>query len=152
MAQYEQTEMDLRSQLAQRLAEIAARATSDAQNAVTGTQPSFVRSRHEAYGIAAEHYGKAAASLKDAKDSMAKLLATPSNPAASAVEAVSSLCSSSETLAMDAILMAAEMRRVLDNLYVTEEAEEADTDNNALVLDSGMSFPDEDVTGAFEEV
>ena len=85
-----------------------------------GEAPAEVTNRHQAYGIAAEHYAKIAAAVKKIKSDADTLLGTLPDPNYPALEAASSLCNSTFDAAAVALKAAAEMRRTLNNLYTAE--------------------------------
>lgn len=130
---YEQLELDTRTKLDSAIL----RMTNDTINKATEMiqeshrqiavsrmiAPPFVRNRHEAYGIAAEHYSKCSRAINIIKADVATLLSTLSAPNLPAVDATSSICNSTAAAAYILITAAAEMKRTLDNLYTVENAE-----------------------------
>lgn len=85
--------------------------------------PSDVRNRHEAYGIAAENFCQVNASVKKIRGDMPLLLSTLGDSNRPALEAVGSLLNSATMAAMDAITMAAEMKKAMTDLYAVEQSE-----------------------------
>ena len=88
--------------------------------ALEAPAPRRVRSRHEAYGIAAENYTNVAATLKQVKKDAETLLGTLGDINRPALKAVNSLCDTSFETAVAALVMAAEMQRTLSDLNVVE--------------------------------
>lgn len=80
-----------------------------------------VRSRHEAYGVAAENLVEVTAAVKAIKNDVAALLDTLPDPNHPAVEATSAIRNSAEELVISAIKMASVMERVLRDLYEAEQ-------------------------------
>ena len=83
----------------------------------------FVKSRHEAYGIAAENFCQVEASIKKIRGDMTKLLSTLGDVNLPALEAVGALLNSTTLAAMDVITMAAEMKKAMTDLYAAEQSE-----------------------------
>lgn len=84
-----------------------------------------IRNRHEAYGIAAENLVDVTGAVKTIKNDVATLLDTLPDPNRPAVEAVSAIRNSAESLVICAIKMASVMERVLRDLYDAEEGNAA---------------------------
>ena len=128
MTSYEQLEFDIetRKDLTIAVGKLIAETISNVQEMIQSCceAPEPVRNRHEAYGIAAEHYAKIADDAKAIKGDFATLLGTLSDPNFPALEATSSICNSMAEAAVTMIIAAAEMRRTLDNLYIAERIEE----------------------------
>ena len=91
--------------------------------AASSLPPSRVRNRHEAYGIVAENYAEVAGSMKRIKKDMDTLLGTLGDINRPALEAVSSICNDTLTVATAVVIMAAEMQRTLSDLYDAENEE-----------------------------
>ena len=83
----------------------------------------MVRNRHEAYGHAAEWLGKSAHAVGMVKKDTAELLLNLGRPEQSPMEAVSSVVNSFMDAAGVLIRAAAEMKRVMSDLYASEELE-----------------------------
>lgn len=128
MTDYEQLEFNIetRKDLTIAVGKLIAETISNVQEMIQSCceAPEPVRNRHEAYGIAAEHYAKIADDVKAIKGDLATLLGTLSDPNSPALEATSSIYNSMAEAAVTMIIAAAEMRRTLDNLYIAERIEE----------------------------
>lgn len=128
MTSYEQLEFDIetRKDLTIAVGKLIAETIGNVQEMIQSCceAPEPVRNRHEAYGIAAEHYAKIADDVKAIKGDLATLLGTLSDPNFPALEATSSIYNSMAEAAVTMIIAAAEMRRTLDNLYIAERIEE----------------------------
>ncbi len=102
-----------------------------------------IQNRHEAYGLAAEKFSQVQSAVKAIKGDMATLLDTLGEPNAPALEAVGSISNSCMEAASRMLIMAAEMRRTLSDLY---NAETGDTDPTPMdeYMDSiaGPNFED----------
>ena len=123
--EYEQMELDTRSELTRAVAQLTTETIGTVRDMILrcGEAPAAVRNRHEAYGIAAEHYAKIAAADKTIKSDCATLLGTLADPNFPAVEATSSIVNSTTEAAAILLIAAAEMKRTLDNLYLAETRE-----------------------------
>ena len=88
---YQQTEMDLRTNLQQDVDCRVASVIDDTYDMLKDYNPPAVRNRHEAYGIAADNFTRISAKVKSVRNDMDTLLRTLANPNYPAVEAVSSL-------------------------------------------------------------
>lgn len=127
---YEQMELDTRPKLQTAIEQLTTVTVMEAERLFkehhrqvaleTMTAPPYVRNRHEAYGIAAEHLAKITSAVKSIKDDTGTLLGTLADPNYPAVEATSSICNSTTAAAYTILVAAAEMRRTLDNLYTAE--------------------------------
>lgn len=124
---YEQTEMDLRTELNKAVVEYTTEAVSEAHEAIMRYPHAAVRNRHEAYGIAADNYTKVDASIKSVKGDIGQLLKTLADPNYPAIEAVSSLHNSCTAAAATLIRMAAEMKRTMSDLYTAERSDPEST-------------------------
>jgi hypothetical protein len=122
MSEYEQLELDTRDDLVV----AAQKVTDDAINNIwdmakaCGEASSQVRNRHEAYGIAAQQLVAIQTAVKAVKDDVGTLLGTLPDPNYPALEATSSIVNSTAKAAMVMLRAAAEMRRTLDDLYVSK--------------------------------
>lgn len=90
------------------------------RSALSDPPPQRVRSRHEAYGIAAENYTNVANALKLVKKDAETLLGTLGDIDRPALKAVRCLCDTSFEAAVAALVMAAEMQRTLHDLNAVE--------------------------------
>lgn len=106
---YQQTEMDLRTNLQQDVDCRVASVIDDTYDMLKDYNPPAVRNRHEAYGIAADNFTRISAKVKSVRNDMDTLLSTLANPNYPAVEAVSSLHNRVSELISLSIVMAAEM-------------------------------------------
>lgn len=77
--EYEQMELDTRKELDKVVTQLTAEAIGTVQQMIAncGEAPLPVRNRHEAYGIASEHYAKISAICKSIKNDVGTLLGTP---------------------------------------------------------------------------
>lgn len=116
---YQQTEMDLRTNLQQDVDCRVASVIDDTYDMLKDYNPPAVRNRHEAYGIAADNFTRISA--------MDTLLSTLANPNYPAVEAVSSLHNRVSELISLSIVMAAEMKRTMNDLYEAERKDDTPT-------------------------
>lgn len=105
---YQQTEMDLRTNLQQDVDCRVASVIDDTYDMLKDYNPPAVRNRHEAYGIAADNFTRISAKVKSVRNDMDTLLSTLANPNYPAVEAVSSLHNRVSELISLSIVMAAE--------------------------------------------
>lgn len=83
--------------------------------------PANVRNRHEGYGIAAEGYSALSQKMKAAKDDMATMLKLLPTGDGDIMNVVGSLYNSSVEIAVEAIKLAAQSQRILNDLYYGEE-------------------------------
>lgn len=143
--EYEPMEIDTRSKLAFAVSELAEKTIDKVMQMIRqcGESPTAVRNRHEAYGIAAEHYAKVAADVKSIKNDCGTLLGTLADPNFPAVEATSAIVNSTTAAAKTLLVAAAEMRRTLENLYLAESRDDTD---DRLPIDDYID------DGEFEEV
>lgn len=129
MEDYEQMELDTRKELTKAVDGLAAEAVGTVRCMVRNCNeaPAAVRNRHEAYGIASEHYAKIAAATKTIKNDLGTLLGTLADPNAPAIEAAASIRNSVNAAVSILLLAAAEMDRTLDNLYTAERTDSTTT-------------------------
>lgn len=122
--EYEQMELDTRKELDKVVTVLTGEAIQTVRDMIAncGEAPLPVRNRHEAYGIAAEHYAKISTITKSIKNDLGTLLGTLADPNYPAVEAASSIVNSTVTAAGILLVAAAEMKRTLDNLYIAENS------------------------------
>ena len=120
--EYEQLELDTRKDLDRAISKVTSDAIRDAEEMIreSAVAPTPVRNRHEAYGIAAEHYSATLGKVKRIGKDVDTLLGALSDPNYPALEATSSIVNSTVEAAATIIKAAAEMRRTLDNLYMAE--------------------------------
>lgn len=155
--EYEQLELDTRSNLNKALRTVTNDAIATAQEMILENQRQtalenqtvmpFVRNRHEAYGIAAEQLAKISRAIKPIKDDTSGLLRTLPDSNSSAVEATSAIVNSASEAAFVLICAAAEMKRTLDNLYTVELSESP----LPLEVFASSADPLDDEAGADEE-
>lgn len=82
--------------------------------------PEQVRNRHEGYGIAAECYSSLQGRVKAANGEMQTMLKLLPNGEGDILNVVGSLYNSAAEIAVEAIKLAAQSRRILDDLYYGE--------------------------------
>lgn len=146
---YEQTEMDLRSEMTRQIFEATTETVDDALDAIKATNPATIRNRHEAYGIAADNYTKVSGCVKAVKGDMEQLLRTLADPNFPAVEAVSALHNSTSKLAATVITMAAEMKRTTNDLYLAESRGDVRTPMEEML--DGPDFQEAEPADAIED-
>ena len=127
---YEQMELDTRPQLLASIQALASESVQEAMGmiqeshrrtaAASGSKPSKVRNRHEAYGVAAEQLVKITSAVKAIKNDTDTLLGTLADPNFNAIDATSSIVNSTTKAAYVPLVAAAEMKRTLNNLYTAE--------------------------------
>lgn len=153
MADYEQLMFDIetRKDLTIAVGKLAAETIGKVQEMIQNCfeAPEPVRNRHEAYGVAAEHYAKIAGDTKAIKNDLGTLLGTLSDPNFPALEATSSICNSMAEAAVNVIIAAAEMRRTLDNLYIAERLEDKSPIEE--YIENTAEFEDAESTDESEE-
>lgn len=148
---YEQMELDTRKELTKAVAKLTAETIGTVREMIAncGEAPAAVRNRHEAYGIAAEHYSKVAAIVKSIKNDCSTLLGTLADPNYPAVEATSSIVNSTTEAAAILLIAAADMKRTLDNLYLAENSADERTPMEDYMDDTG-GFEEAEPTEADE--
>ena len=82
--------------------------------------PEQVRNRHEGYGIAAESYSSLQGRVKAANGEMQTMLKLLPNGEGDILNVVGSLYNSAAEIAVEAIKLAAQSQRILDDLYYGE--------------------------------
>lgn len=82
--------------------------------------PEQVRNRHEGYGIAAECYSSLQGRVKAANREMQTMLKLLPNGEGDILNVVGSLYNSAAEIAVEAIKLAAQSQRILDDLYYGE--------------------------------
>lgn len=120
---YEQMEIDVRLESEKSLKDNVAKViqfTFDKRNMEaegSGRPIPAVRNNHEGYGIAAEAWSKIQIKEKDIKNGMGDYLALLQVQGEDAVQVCAKLYDAALNLAMEAIGMAADMNRILNDLY-----------------------------------
>lgn len=84
------------------------------------THPTEVKNRHEGYGIAAEGYSALQGKMKSVKTDMDDLLKLLPNGDGDVLNVIGSLYNSAVEVAMEAIKLAAQSQRIMDDLYYGE--------------------------------
>ena len=82
--------------------------------------PTKVKNRHEGYGIAAEVYSALQGKMKSAKTDIDDLLKLLPNGDGDVLNVIGSLYNSSVEVAVEAIKLAAQIQRIMDDLYYGE--------------------------------
>lgn len=82
--------------------------------------PEKVRNRHEGYGIAAEGFSSLGQRMKNANGDMKMMLSLLPNGERDILNVVGSLYNSAAEIAVEAIKLAAQSQRILDDLYYGE--------------------------------
>ena len=120
---YEQMEIDVRLESEKSLKDNVAKViqfTFDKRNMEaedSGNPIPAVRNKHEGYGIAAEAWSKIQIKEKDIKNGMGDYLAMLQVQGEPAVRVCATLYDAAMNLAVEAISMAADMNRILNDLY-----------------------------------
>ncbi len=118
---YEQMEMDVTLESDRDLKENMQAAAKFALNQIKEYQnPTNVKNRHEGYGIAAEGYSALQGKMKSAKTDMDDLLKLLPNGDGDVLNVIGSLYNSSVEIAVEAIKLAAQSQRIMDDLYYGE--------------------------------
>lgn len=123
MNEYEQYEIDVRLDSEKSLKDNAAKViqfTFDKRKLETeknGRPLPTVRNKHEGYGIAAEAWSKIQVREKDIKNGMGNYLALLQVKGEEAIQSCAALYDAALNLAVEAIGMAADMNRILNDLY-----------------------------------
>ena len=126
--EYEQLEIDTRSELEKALFDLTAESVEDAltliqKNCDTSSDnlmPQTIINRYEAYGVAAEQTAGIDTAVKTIKKDVQGLLDTLPDPNKSAVEATGSIFNSIVAAAGKLIQAAAIMKRTMNHLYTVE--------------------------------
>ena len=82
--------------------------------------PTKVKNRHEGYGIAAEGYSALQGKMKSVKTDMDDLLKLLPNGDGDVLNVIGSLYNSAVEVAVEAIKLAAQSQRIMDDLYYGE--------------------------------
>ena len=123
MSDYEQMEIDVRLESEKSLKDNVSKViqfTYDKRNLEAeenGRPIPAVRNKHEGYGIAAEAWSKIQFKEKDIKNGMGDYLALLQVQGEDAVQQCGRLYDAAMNLAIEAIGMAADMNRILNDLY-----------------------------------
>lgn len=126
--EYEQMELDTRSDLEKALSDLTIKVVEDALTLIDkncdassdNLMPRTVRNRYEAYGVAAEQTTNIDVATKIIKKDVQGLLDTLPDPNKSAVEATGSIYNSAVIAAGKLIQAAAIMKRTMSHLYTVE--------------------------------
>ena len=129
MEGYEQTEIDVRLESEKSLKDNVAMAIQfafdmrklEAEEAGRPIPP--VRNKHEGYGIAAEAWSKVQVREKDIKNGMGDYLALLQVEGENAVQSCARLYDAALNMAVEAVSMAADMSRILNDLYYGNASE-----------------------------
>ncbi len=129
--EYEQLELDTRSDLEKALSALTVEAVEEAltliqrncDTSADNIMPQIVRNRYEAYGVAAEQTVNVDAATKTIKKDVQELLVALSDPNKSAVEATGIIYNSTVIAAEKLIQAAAIMKRTMSHLYTEECAD-----------------------------
>ena len=140
--EYEQMELDTRKELDIAIERLVADSIREAGEMIgaCGESRSAVRNRHEAYGISAERLARITKAAKDIKGDVSTLLGTLPDPNFPAIEAVSSIANSLQAGAAVMVEAAAEMQRVLRDLYDAETREPELTPMERLAEESAAQY------------
>lgn len=118
MGDYEQMELDItldsERSLKDNLQEVARFALGQAMQ---DEHPGIVKNKHEGYGIAAEEYSALLRAEKAVQTEMKTMLSLLSNDEGTFINICGSLYNSCIDAAMAAIKMAAQSRRIMQDLY-----------------------------------
>ena len=123
MSDYEQMNMDFRLDSEKELKDNVsgviqfAYAKRKLEAETSGHPIQAVRNKHEGYGIAAEAWNKIQIKEKDIKNGMGDYLALLQVQGEEAIQSCARLYDAALNLAVEAISMAADMNRVLNDLY-----------------------------------
>lgn len=120
---YEQTELDLRLDWERDMDENIEILVSFAHRVLMEAQAgNLVKNRHEGYGLLAEQYVNVNTALKSLKDDMAAFLKILPIDDFKAVDAVASIDGSLHKLIVAATNMAAQAKRISDELYTMTQS------------------------------
>lgn len=153
MAEYEQMELDVRLESEKSLKDNVARVIQFAYEQRNleakeyGMPIPAVRNKHEGYGIAAEAWSKVQVREKDIKNGMNNYLALLQVKGEDAVQSCAALYDASLNLAIEAISMAADMSRIMNDLYYgynrkTPLKEYADGIDDKVTDEAAVGFED----------
>jgi hypothetical protein len=120
---YEQAELDLRLDWERDMDENIEVLVSFAYRVLMNAQEgNMVKNRHEGYGLLAEQYVNVTAALKGLKDDMAAYLKILPIDDFKAVDAVANIDGSLHKLIVAAVCMAAQAKRISDELYTMTQS------------------------------
>lgn len=127
---YEQMELNTAGDLEQAVKDLTVDTIKDIQQMSSRVPSAAVvcRSKHEAYGLAAEKLGSINAALKRIKLDADTLLASLPNLADPGLEAMASICHSAEITARIALASAAELNSAAMALYAADSGSPAADD------------------------
>lgn len=118
---YNQMEFDLTLESERSLKDNVQKVIKFALEQIMGyDHPEQVRNRHEGYGIAAECYSSLQGRVKAANGEMQTMLKLLPNGEGDILNVVGSLYNSAAEIAVEAIKLAAQSQRILDDLYYGE--------------------------------
>lgn len=118
---YDQMEFDLTLESERSLKDNVQKVIKFALEQIMGyDHPEQVRNRHEGYGIAAECYSSLQGRVKAANGEMQTMLKLLPNGEGDILNVVGSLYNSAAEIAVEAIKLAAQSQRILDDLYYGE--------------------------------
>lgn len=144
MADYEQMEIDVTLERDRDLKEnMQATAKFALGQIMEYVHPTKVKNRHEGYGIAAEGYSALQNKMKSAKTDMDDMLKLLPNGDGDVLNTIGSLYNSSIEIAVEAIKLAAQSQRIMDDLYYGE--------SRPTPLEEYMEAEQEDDADGFEE-
>lgn len=138
---YEQMQFDVTLDSERELKENVELAVSFACKQLASQEPPTVASRHEGYGIAAEAYSELAGTMKKVGDDMKTFLKILPAGNKEAIDASASLYNSAIEVAFEAIRMASQANRVMNDLYKAYDSETTPLED----------YLAEQETGGFEE-
>lgn len=118
---YDQMEFDVTLESERSLKDNVQKVIKFALEQIMGyDHPEQVRNRHEGYGIAAECYSSLQGRVKAANGEMQTMLKLLPNGEGDILNVVGSLYNSAAEIAVEAIKLAAQSQRILDDLYYGE--------------------------------
>ena len=150
MGDYEQMEMDIRLDSERNLKDNLVKViqftynNQERERKLTGDDLGTVRNKHEGYGIAAEAHSRIQNCEKDLKNGMGDYLAKLQVEGDEAIKECSRLYDAALNVAMNAIIMAADMTRILNDLYYG-------TGSKKTPLEEAFDAAEEESGDGFEE-
>lgn len=122
----EQMELDTRAELERAVSKLTARTIEQVKWMIgeCGETRHHIHTRHEAYGVMAQHQCKLHSRDKAIKRKMEAMLETLENNAADAILAADQVAIEIERMLKDCLMAAAEMKRVVRDLMTEGTAEE----------------------------
>lgn len=126
--EYEQMQMDTRTQVEKKAFNLTVDAITEIKHmlAESGGFRNQIRTKHEAYGLAAQHQAKISAENKLIKKKLEELLAMLEDPDCNAPLQVDSIAGEMVQMAKAALLAAAEVGRATRDLLNQAEAEDGE--------------------------